>query len=185
MLKEPRPGRVKSRLGRDIGMTAAAWWFRHQSNGLIRRIRDPRWRTVLAVTPDAAGLTSRVWPGDLDRWVQGRGDLGTRMIRLLRNAGPDPALLIGADIPGVAPAHLSRALRYLGTADIVFGPATDGGFWLVGARHGGAFPRSAFDRVRWSGPHALSDTLSNLGAHRVAFADTLADVDTGSDLRRG
>ena len=49
MVKEPRPGRVKTRLGRDIGMVGAAWWFRHQTRSLIRRLRDPRWQIVLAV----------------------------------------------------------------------------------------------------------------------------------------
>ncbi len=46
MLKVPRAGWVKTRLGRDIGMTAAAWWFRHQVAQLLRRIDDPRWRVV-------------------------------------------------------------------------------------------------------------------------------------------
>ena len=80
MVKEPHPGRVKTRLGRDIGMTAAAWWFRHQSGSLIRRLgRDPRWQTVLAVSPDQEGLASRVWPYHLPRWPQGRGDFRPRL----------------------------------------------------------------------------------------------------------
>lgn len=83
MLKEPRPGRVKTRLGRDIGMIAAAWWFRHQTQRLLRGLRDPRWDLVLAVAPDTQGMKSRVWPGDLLRIPQGRGDLGARMTRVL------------------------------------------------------------------------------------------------------
>jgi len=51
MLKEPRAGRVKTRLGRDIGMVGAAWWFRHQVRRLLRRIDDPRWNVVLARGP--------------------------------------------------------------------------------------------------------------------------------------
>jgi hypothetical protein len=58
MLKIPRPGRVKTRLARDIGTVPAAWWMRHQTARVIRRLaRDPRWRLVLAVTPDAEGST--------------------------------------------------------------------------------------------------------------------------------
>ena len=71
MVKEPRPGRVKSRLGRDIGMVAAAWWFRHQVARLLRDVEDPRWQVVLAVSPDHAGLNSRVWPAHLPRVAQG------------------------------------------------------------------------------------------------------------------
>ncbi|MEX0312067.1 MAG: DUF2064 domain-containing protein, partial [Tateyamaria sp.] len=94
MLKVPRPGRVKTRLGRDIGMTTAAWWFRHQTNALLRRIRDPRWRVVLAVAPDVDGMTSRVWPPHFVRWPQGQGSLGDRMIRMMRRAG-GPVCVIG------------------------------------------------------------------------------------------
>jgi len=79
MVKEPRPGRVKTRLGKDIGLTASAWWFRHQTRALLRRIEDPRWETVLAVAPDREGLQSRIWPAHLPRIAQGRGDLGDRM----------------------------------------------------------------------------------------------------------
>ncbi|MGR3291496.1 MAG: TIGR04282 family arsenosugar biosynthesis glycosyltransferase, partial [Paracoccaceae bacterium] len=79
MVKEPRPGLVKTRLGRDIGMTVAAHWFRHQSQSLIRRMRDTRWTTIVAVTPNIAGLESRVWPLDLLRFPQGPGNIGTRM----------------------------------------------------------------------------------------------------------
>ncbi|MFT7190324.1 MAG: glycosyltransferase A (GT-A) superfamily protein (DUF2064 family), partial [Dinoroseobacter sp.] len=87
MVKEPRPGRVKTRLGRQIGLTASAWWFRHQTSALLRRLRDPRWQIVLAVAPDIEGLTSRIWPADLARIAQGKGDLGDRMGRIFRHVG--------------------------------------------------------------------------------------------------
>ena len=67
MIKEPRPGRVKTRLGREIGMTAAAWWFRHQTRRLLRRLQDPRWELILSVAPDREALQSRVWPAHLPR----------------------------------------------------------------------------------------------------------------------
>jgi glycosyltransferase A (GT-A) superfamily protein (DUF2064 family) len=54
MVKEPVSGRVKTRLGRDIGMVSAAHWFRLQALTAIRRLDDPRWDLVLAVTPDHA-----------------------------------------------------------------------------------------------------------------------------------
>ena len=124
MVKEPRPGRVKTRLGRDIGMVGAAWWFRDQTRRLLRRIEDPRWQVVLAVAPDVEGLQSRVWPAHLPRWPQGRGNLGDRMARMLRSA-PGPACVIGADIPGINRKELGRAFDALGNHDAVFGPAPD------------------------------------------------------------
>ena len=184
MLKEPHPGRVKTRLGREIGMVAAAWWFRHQAARLLRRIEDPRWRLVLAVSPDAEGRQSRVWPAHLPRVPQGKGTLGDRMARLLRGLPPGPVCIIGADIPAIGRAHIARAFAALGRNDAVIGPAPDGGYWLIGLRRTGAVPARLFDGVRWSGPHARADTLAGLRDRRVALIDTLRDIDEPRDLDR-
>ena len=180
MVKEPRPGRVKTRLGKDIGKTSAAWWFRHQTRNLLRRLRDPRWEIVLAVSPDREGLCSRVWPGDLTRVPQGRGDLGERMARVLGQTH-GPSVLIGADIPGIERRHIARAFTALGSHPAVIGPAPDGGYWLIGLRHASRLHAGFFEGVRWSTPDALTDTLLTL-PQPVAFADTLSDVDTAADL---
>lgn len=184
MLKEPRPGRVKTRLGREIGMVEAAWWFRHQTARLLRRLEDPRWRLVLAVAPDRAGLQSRVWPAHLPRVPQGPGDLGARMGRLLRGLPPGPVCVIGGDIPGVRAAHVARAFKALGAHEAVFGPAEDGGFWLVGMKRAAPPPATLFEGVRWSSPHALADSMASLPGARIALVDRLADVDSAADLHR-
>lgn len=183
MVKEPRPGRVKTRLGRDIGMVPAAWWFRHHSARLLRRLRDPRWQLVLAVSPDRAGLASRVWPADLARIPQGQGDLGARMRRALQCNPCGPVCVIGADIPGVTRAHIAKGFAALGGHEMVYGPALDGGYWLVGARHGRRVPVGLFQGVRWSGPHALADSIASAPGMRVALVDRLRDVDDAADLR--
>jgi rSAM/selenodomain-associated transferase 1 len=183
MVKEPRAGRVKTRLGQDIGMTTAAWWFRHQTQALIRRLRDPRWHLVLAVSPDRDGMCSRVWPPELNRAPQGRGDLGQRMARMLRYPPKGPVCVIGADIPGVRRHHIAQAFAALGTHDAVFGPATDGGYWLVGLKRMHAQPPSLFQDVRWSSAHALSDTIASIPDLSIAHIATLGDVDTVSDLQ--
>lgn len=182
MVKEPRPGRVKTRLGRDIGMTAAAWWFRHQVARLLREVDDPRWHLSLAVSPDRAGLESRVWPAHLPRLPQGPGDLGKRMARLLRSAPPGPVCLIGADIPDIRRYHIMAAFDALGANNTVFGPAVDGGFWLVGLRRTGRIPATLFDNVRWSSTETLTDTLASIPDARPAFLTTLRDIDRAADL---
>jgi rSAM/selenodomain-associated transferase 1 len=183
-LKAPRLGRVKSRLAGDIGRVAAWRFYAAQSRAVIRRLAaDRRWRLLLAVTPDEW----REPAPDLRRLPhigQGRGDLGRRMRRALRAAGPGPAVLVGGDIPGIAPSHLWSAFRALGRAPLVFGPAEDGGYWLVGCAHASAMP-DIFRGVRWSTAHALADTLANLPAgRRYALVDRLWDVDTGADYAR-
>ena len=182
MVKEPRAGRVKTRLGREIGMTAAAWWVRHQTAALLRRLEDPRWQLVLAVSPDRMGLQSRVWPAHLPRIAQGSGDLGDRMGRLLRGLPPGPVCIIGGDIPGIQRAHIARAFAALGSNEAVFGPAPDGGYWLVGMKRMARPPATLFAGVRWSSPHALADSMAGLTGLRVAQIDPLRDVDTAADL---
>jgi rSAM/selenodomain-associated transferase 1 len=182
MVKEPRPGRVKTRLGRDIGMTTAAWWFRHQTRALLRRIKDPRWQTVLAVAPDVKGLQSRVWPAHLHRLPQGRGDLGLRMARMLGQAQYGPACVIGADIPGITCSDIARAFAALGNHDAVFGPAPDGGYWLIGLKQPRSQPPTFFQNVRWSTQYALADSKASLPGYRIAEVATLQDVDTIEDL---
>lgn len=183
MLKEPRPGRVKTRLGRDIGMVASAWWFRHQTARLIRQLQDPRWQVCLAVTPDRQGLQSRVWPAHLARSPQGHGTLGDRMARMLGGQPHGPVCVVGADIPGITRHHIARAFRALGAADAVFGPAPDGGYWLVGFKNARPAPPRLFENVRWSTSHALADTVATIPDFRIAYTDELRDVDRLVDLR--
>jgi len=183
MVKAPRPGRVKTRLARDIGEIAAVRFHRHNTAAVIRRLRDPRWRLVLAVTPETA-RAARWWPQDLPRISQGQGDLGARMAHVFAQAGSGPALIVGSDIPGITPGRIAAALCALRGADAVIGPAPDGGYWLIGLRRGPG-PRGLFDGVRWSGPHARADTIASLEARglRVALADELSDVDDAASYR--
>lgn len=144
---------------------------------------DLRWQTFAAVSPDLA-IHSRFWPSHLPRLPQGAGDLGQRMAGVFHTMPPGPVLIIGADIPGINPDHIEAAFRALGRHDAVFGPAPDGGYWLVGLKRSTApIAKSAFKDVRWSTEHALSDTIRSLGpGKRIAKISTLRDIDTLEDL---
>ncbi len=178
--RAPRRGRVKRRLAAGIGPLAALRFYRRSLDSLIRRVaRDGRWDCVLAVTHAPAR-----WPRGVPRIFQrGRG-LGARMANAMRDMLPGPVVLIGSDIPGISPRHIARAFRALARHDAVFGPARDGGYWLVGLRDH-ALLDGLFDDVRWSSEHALADTLANLPAGRgYALVDTLEDVDDAESYRR-
>ena len=179
MVKEPKPGRVKTRLGRDIGMVDAAWWYRHQCARLLRKLRDPRWDILLGVAPDRA-MDATCWPADLPRMPQGTGNIGTRMARALATTH-GPTVLIGSDIPGITRRHIAKAFDALGQAKTVIGPAPDGGFWLIGLASPGSQPKTLFQGVRWSHPETLNDTLPTL-PKPITFAARLNDVDTVADL---
>ncbi|MCX7380179.1 MAG: TIGR04282 family arsenosugar biosynthesis glycosyltransferase [Alphaproteobacteria bacterium] len=174
--RAPRLGTGKRRLAREIGDRAALRFHGAQLNGLLRRLgRDRRWHTILAVTPDRAFV--RV-PHGVTVMDQGRGDLGARMRRAL--ACGRRAVLVGCDIPDIGPADIAAAFAALGRTDAVFGPAEDGGYWLVGL--GPRRPARPFAGARWSSPDALADTLRNFVRYRVAFVRRRRDVDTLADL---
>jgi len=175
--RAPRLGAVKRRLARGIGAMGALRFYRGQLRRLFQRVgRDRRWRTILAVTPDGAGAR---WPRGLARQGQGTGDLGQRMHRALRPHRR--AVLIGTDVPELGAGDVAAAFRALGRADAVFGPAPDGGYWLVGL--GPRRPQQPFASVRWSSAQTLADTLANFTGRRVALLRSLRDVDTVDDLR--
>ena len=178
--RAPRLGGVKRRLAAGIGARAALRFQRINTEILIRRLgRDPRWRTMLAVTPEAWR-----WPAHLPRMTQWGHDLGARMANALRAAPPGPTILVGSDIPGITGDIVARAFHALGAADAVFGPARDGGYWLVGVRDRGLL-RGLFSDVRWSSEHALADTIANLPAgRRHALVHMLEDVDDIESWRR-
>lgn len=183
MVKAPRMGQVKTRLGREVGPVEALRTYRVLLADTLRGLAgDGRWRTTLAVAPDDAVL-AWPWPGNVRCFGQGRGDLGARMQRVFERAPKGPCVIIGSDIPGIKRQHIARAFSALGRADLVFGPACDGGYWLVGARRFPKVPR-LFANVRWSSRLALADTLENCSGAKVTLLDQLEDVDDLASWRR-
>lgn len=182
-VKAPVAGRVKTRLGADIGYGRAAALFRVLTQRTVAESLKGKWGAVLAVDPPAAtNFSAQFWPPHLHRVPQGQGDLGQRMAHAFENAPPGPVIIIGADAPGLRARHLRQAFEALHGADAVFGPAVDGGYWLVGLNRRRAAP-DLFRGVRWSSRHALKDTLKTLPAHfGVRMLETLADVDEAGDL---
>jgi rSAM/selenodomain-associated transferase 1 len=183
--KAPRLGQVKRRLAAGIGASAALRFYRENTARLLRRVaRDKRWRCWLAITPDRAAHGSRYWRSDCERLPQGRGDLGGRMARPFAILPPGSVVIIGSDIPDIAPHHIAAAFRLLDRNDFVLGPATDGGYWLFASRRR-PLPRCVFADVRWSTEHALADTLVSLPRRSdMAFAVTLNDIDDAAAYRR-
>ncbi len=184
MARAPRRGVGKRRLAAGAG-EAAAWRVqRFVSLAVLRRLaRDRRWTTWLAVTPDRAASRRRFGPrlpAGVRLVPQGGGDLGARMGRQLARPPTGPVVLVGLDIPALGPDEVAAAFRALGRRPWVFGPAGDGGYWLVGARRRPRL-RLPFAGVRWSSRHALADTLTRVDGP-AALLEPLDDVDEAGDL---
>lgn len=174
----PRLGMVKKRLAAEIGARQALRFHLSTLAGLLRSLtRDRTFRTILVLTPDCAVFCS---PIRVPTLRQGPGDLGQRMDRAFRRFPRGRVALVGSDIPDLRASHLRQAFASLGPAPAVFGPAADGGYWLVAM--GPRRPSSPFRDVRWSTHHALADTLGNFPGHRVRRLQVLQDMDTAADF---
>jgi rSAM/selenodomain-associated transferase 1 len=178
--RAPRLGGVKRRLAAGIGDVPALRFYRNALGRILRHLRGLRgFEIVLAITPDRAAVR----PAPRFAVIgQGEGDLDIRMTRAFRRYPRRHVLLIGADIPDLDGAVLRAGAKALRGHDAVFGPAEDGGYYLVGM--GARRPARPFATVRWSGPHALADTLKNFRGRRVAYLPVLQDVDNKVDLDR-
>ena len=189
VVKEPVAGRVKTRLARDVGVETALRFYRANMAAVVRRLAaDPRWQTVLSVAPPTA-CASRHLPARVPRVPQASGDIGARMqaaLALPLGARPvtGPVVLIGSDIAAVRPAQIWNAFRCLAKNDVVFGPAADGGFWLVGLRRAPS-TRDVFpEPVAWSEPTTLAACHAALHGCSVGLVETLSDTDSAADLVR-
>lgn len=183
-VKAPRLGTVKTRLARTIGDMEAWLFYRRLTAAALRRLNGP-WQIWLAVTPDRFAREGRFWPAHLPRRQQGTGDIGHRMARPILELPPGPVVIVGSDIPDLSRRHVQAAFAALGRHDAVFGPARDGGYWLVGLRRRPTRAHPFKPGIRWSSSHALADTLRHVGPNRShVLLEPLSDIDTAADYGR-
>lgn len=176
--KAPVMGRAKTRLAADIGVVHAKRLYRAMMGEVLRNVQDPRWDTVLAVTPPSALGHVPDWQG-VSQIAQVPGSLSPRLATIFLRKGP--TIVIGTDCPQVTAADIGDAFAELKSQSVVFGPASDGGFWLMGAN--GPLKRDFFDGVRWSHEQTLSDVADRTdGAFGVLRK--LTDVDDLQALRQ-
>lgn len=180
--RAPAIGVGKTRLAHDIGRVEAWRVSRALAARTLWRLRDQRWSLELRLTPDRAGAARPPpdWPPTLLRVGQGGGELGARLERAFHRAR-GPVAVIGTDAPEISRALVAEAFAAGRRGGAAIGPAEDGGFWLL-ALSGPRARRVSLAGVRWSGPHALVDTLERVG--KAARLPTLLDIDDGEDLRR-
>lgn len=186
--REPVAGRTKTRLCPPFGHAMAATLYRC----FLRDVCDlaatlPDTAASIAYTPDSDPAFFASFAPAMSARPQRGTTLGERMDDALRHAlaGPSAStVLIGSDSPDLPAAYLHEAWRQLAQgADVVLGPAFDGGYYLIGAR--APQPRLVRE-VRMSTPTVLADTLA-IAEHmklRVHLLPPWYDVDTADDLWR-
>ncbi len=184
----PVLGEVKTRLARGVGAEAALAVHRLLVERTGRMLADAALAPV-ELWLDRAGEDAAI-RAVLDRGVRGpllqRGeDLGERMFLALEQGlkTARSVILVGSDCPGLDRAYLRQAFEALEQAELVLGPAEDGGYVLIGVR---SLERSLFNRVRWGGGEVLSQTLANAeqAGMKTALVEERYDIDEPHDLQR-
>jgi len=186
-VKEPRAGRVKTRLAAALGSEDAAAVYRAIAEGVVAGTLPEagEYERLVFYDPPDAGERIRAWlpAGRLRK--QGTGDVGARMADAFARCfarGASRVAIVGSDAPAVGRAEAREAFAALAAHDVVLGPARDGGYWLVGLRA----PRpTLFEGVSWSTAAVLRETLERAAADGLSVArlGLRRDVDTVEDLR--
>ena len=182
-VKAPRAGLVKTRLADSIGAPAAALAYRTLVKQVLARLRAIP-AVELRYAPDDALSEIQPWlhPGWTAR-PQGDGDLGQRLDRVFEEAFAERAgrvAVIGSDCPTITVRDIRQAWAGLLRHDLVIGPATDGGYWLIGLRKHA--PR-LFENIPWSTETVFRETLKrakeiHLSSH---FLRERRDIDSEKD----
>jgi rSAM/selenodomain-associated transferase 1 len=196
--KRPDPGKVKTRLATETSPE----WAARVADALLRdtlnklaRINVSR---VLAFAPaDARSYFSELVQDHFALVPQLEGDLGMRMKSFFQqqiDTGADAVVLVGSDSPSLPMSMIEEAFDHLQRADVVLGPTTDGGYYLVGcgprdlARlragpRGRAELPPIFDGIPWSSDLVLRETMTRLAdpSWRLAVLPPWYDIDTLSD----
>lgn len=183
----PVPGQTKTRLIPALGPVGAAELHRELFEHTLATCE-------LFCAPSGTPMEIHydgATKGHLVRWLgnsracvpQTSGDLGQRMFHSFVDAfaqGSRRVVLLGTDIPGLGETHLAEAFQALADHDVVLGPSTDGGYWLIGL----AKPAPVFSPVHWGTREVLSQTieLAKRQGLRVYRLPPLSDIDTPEDI---
>lgn len=184
----PESGKAKTRLIPVLGAEGAANLHRQMSEYAIAQIKQLQSSHPITVEVHFAGGNLQLmqkWLGDdiLYR-QQNEGDIGFRMASAFQIAFSkkmNRVVIIGSDCPMLTSQILAEAFQFLSQRDLVLGPATDGGYYLIGLRR---FIPQLFTGITWSTSEVFRETLEiaaklNL---RVGLLPTLSDVDRPEDI---
>lgn len=186
-VKHPQPGAVKTRLAAAIGPDAAAELYRTLVEHVLEATAPAagEYERFVFFDPEGALSQMRAWLPGTRLLAQCSGDLGARISDAFARAfgrGAERVALVGTDIPDVSRETVREALAALDAADVVIGPARDGGYYLVALRA----PRpELFADIPWSTPTVVEETRARAAAEGLTARELspLPDMDTLDDLR--
>lgn len=179
-VKNIKLGKVKTRLAKSIGNHAALEIYNELVKVTEKATEDLNTDKHIYFSDS---VINSMWKNDYKTTQHGI-DLGERMKNAFKNgfeAGYNRIVLIGSDLPDIESKHINEGLEKLKENEVVFGPAEDGGYYLIGLSK---MHDCIFDNKPWSQTNLLKETLSQLHEKNITFStlDTLNDIDTIEDL---
>lgn len=185
MSKAPTPGKVKTRLARDLGDQAAARIQASFIADLGERFVGREFDAWVSCSPNTEHVCFKQLQGK--GWAlseQGEGTLGVRLQRALSRAfrgGASRVVFIGSDSPTLPLELVRTAFDSLLRSDVVIGPVFDGGYYLVGSS---IETPPIFEGIDWGTTTVFSSTVTRLrdSSHRFSVLPYWYDVDDLADL---
>ncbi len=179
-VKNIKLGNVKTRLAKSIGNEAAFEVYKELVNITENATNNLKIDKRIYFS-DAVVDTK--WQNDF-KTVQSGIDLGERMKNAFAdgfNLGYEDIILIGSDLPDISKIIIESGFKALKINEVVFGPAEDGGYYLIGMNKLHSF---IFEDKPWSQSHLLDVSLQELNKNNVGFSllEILNDIDTYEDL---
>lgn len=190
MARYPTPGASKTRLIPALGPEGAANVSAEMTaHTIAAACAVPDAGVVVWVDGATPAEMAECFGQEVAYEQQPAGDLGARLLRAFRHAfdgGSPTVLAIGTDCPALDAGTLDAAFEALADADVVLGPAADGGYYLIGVRDSVESSALAqlFSGIWWSTSTVRDQTLLRAKAAelKVAELDVLRDVDVPDDL---
>ncbi len=181
-VKNAKLGQVKTRLASSIGNEEALY--------IYNRLVDITEQATASLPMDkciaySESIDNSRWPTDR-KIVQSGNDLGEKMKNAFERGFADgyhQIVLIGSDLPDISSEIIANAFEKLNDSETVFGPAEDGGYYLIGMSKMNTL---IFENKPWSQPELLDITLKELSQNRITtrLLNPLDDVDTLEDLKK-
>lgn len=184
-VKAPLPGDVKTRLIPMLNPVEAAELYQCFVKDTVRSMRTLKGVDVHIAYQPHAKAPDPSWTGfPLPHFRQEGQSLGERLYRAAAQAFQEKArrvIIIGSDSPTLPARYVEQAFQMLGESDVVLGPATDGGYYLVGMSR---LCPGLFDQVSWSTEQVFEQSFANARKHGYSLRTlpTYFDIDTIQDL---
>lgn len=185
-VKNPIEGRVKTRIAAVAGHKKAVEVYKKLLRYTLEMLLDLRRNhdidcKICLYYGDEINQDD-IWNIVADqKQIQTGNDLGERMYNAFAEQfvlGAAKVLIIGSDCPTITASHLKQAFNALDNYPIVFGPATDGGYYLLGMK---TLYKNIFNDKPWSQPNLLTNTLQELAPDSYYLLEKLSDIDTWED----